>query len=194
MFGFYAMIGRLRHIRRWSLMRSNVSENVCEHSFDTAVIAHALAEIGNRFFGKDLDVGKITMAALYHDASEVMTGDMPTPVKYRNEALRESYGKIEKESRETLLSMLPNDLEDAYRPLICLEEESPEEYRYVKAADKISAYIKCMEEIAGGNREFSSAEEQTKKAVYDMHFREADYFMQHFLDGYRKNLDELSNR
>ena len=194
MFGFYAMMGRLRHIRRWSLMRSNVSENVCEHSFDTAVIAHALAEIGNRFFEKDLDVGKITMAALYHDASEVMTGDMPTPVKYRNEALRESYGKIEKESRETLLSMLPDDLVEAYRPLVSMEEESPEEYRYVKAADKISAYIKCMEEIASGNREFSSAEEQTKKAVYDMHFQEADYFMQHFLDGYRKNLDELSNR
>ena len=193
MYGFFAMIGRLRHIRRWSLMRSNVSENVCEHSFDTAVIAHALAEIGIRVYGKKLDVGKITMAALYHDASEVMTGDMPTPVKYRNEALRESYGKIESESRDNLLAMLPDDLVDAYRPLVCMEEESPEEYRYVKAADKISAYIKCMEETASGNREFASAEEQTRKAVYDMCFDEANYFMKYFLDGYRKNLDELTH-
>lgn len=193
MYGFFAMIGRLRNIRRWSLMRSNVSENVCEHSYDTAVIAHALAEIGNRCFGKNVNVGKITMAALYHDASEVMTGDMPTPVKYKNEALRKSYGNMEQESRNNLLSMLPEELLDAYRPLLCLEEDEPAEYRYVKAADKISAYIKCVEETTSGNREFLSAEAQTRQAIEDMNFEEADYFMKYFLEGYRKNLDELTH-
>ena len=193
-YGFFAMLRRARYIRRWSLMRSANEESVSEHAYETAVIAHALALIGKKIYGKDLDPEKIAVAALFHDAGEVITGDMPTPVKYRDPELRKRYGRIEEESLKRLLSMLPEELRENYRPLLYMEEEESENYRYVKAADKLSAYIKCLEETAGGNREFTSAEKQTLEATHSMNMPEAEYYLENFANAYHLNLDELTGQ
>ena len=190
-YGFFAMTNRLRYIRRWSLMRSGETENVAEHSYETAVLAYALAVIGKRVYGKDLDPDRIASSALFHDFSEVVTGDMPTPVKYKSEEMRAVFGRIEDESRERLIAMLPEELRDDFRPLLSLEEKDPGTYRYIKAADKLSAYFKCLGEIENGNREFLSAKEQTRKALEENPLPEVKYFLAKFEEGYKKNLDEL---
>ncbi len=190
-YGFFAMTGRLRYIKRWSLMRASDAENVAEHSYETAVLAYALAVIGNRICGKNLNAEKIASAALFHDFPEAITGDMPTPVKYKSEEMRAVFGRVEEESRERLLSMLPEELKEDFRPLLSMEEEDPETYRYIKAADKLSAYFKCLGESENGNREFLSAKEQTRKALEESGLPEVTYFLAHFEEGYRKNLDEL---
>ncbi len=190
-YGFFAMTNRLRYIRRWSLMRSGESENVAEHSYETAVLAYALAVIGQRVFGKKLDADRIAAAALFHDFSEAVTGDMPTPVKYKSDEMRAVFGKIEDESRERLLAMLPDELREDFRPLLSMEEEDPSTYRYIKAADKLSAYFKCLGESENGNREFLSAKEQTRKALEGNPLPEVRYFLERFEEGYKKNLDEL---
>lgn len=190
-YGFFAMTNRLRYIRRWSLMRSGESENVAEHSYETAVLAYALAVIGKRIYGKDLDADRIAASALFHDFSETVTGDMPTPVKYKSEEMREVFGRIEDESRERLIAMLPEELREDFRPLLSLEEDDPETYRYVKAADKLSAYFKCLGESENGNREFLSAKEQTRRILEENPLPEVRYFLEKFEEGYKKNLDEL---
>ena len=190
-YGFFAMTNRLRYIRRWSLMRSGETENVAEHSYETAVLAYALAVIGKRVYGKDLDPDRIASSALFHDFSEVVTGDMPTPVKYKSEEMRAVFGRIEDESRERLIAMLPEELRDDFRPLLSLEEKDPGTYRYIKAADKLSAYFKCLGEIENGNREFLSAKEQTRKTLEENPLPEVKYFLAKFEEGYKKNLDEL---
>ena len=190
-YGFFAMTGRLRYIKRWSLMRASDAENVAEHSYETAVLAYALAVIGNRICGKNLNAEKIASAALFHDFPEAITGDMPTPVKYKSEEMRAVFGRVEEESRERLLSMLPEELKEDFRPLLSMEEEDPETYRYIKAADKLSAYFKCLGESENGNREFLSAKEQTRKTLEESGLPEVTYFLAHFEEGYRKNLDEL---
>lgn len=189
--GFFAMMTRMRNIARWGLMRNSIQENLAEHSFDTAVTAHALALIGKEQFGRDIDLGKIAAAALFHDAPEIITGDLPTPVKYNNPEICTAYKSIEHAAADSLLRMLPDSLRPHYRLLMTMEEDDPETYRYVKAADKISAYIKCVEELRSGNDEFRRAAVQTRQAIREMHFPEADYYMEQFAPAFALNLDEL---
>lgn len=189
--GFFAMMTRMRNITRWGLMRNNITENLTEHSYDTAVTAHALAVIGKEKFGKDIDPGQIAAVALFHDASEIITGDLPTPVKYNNPAIRSAYKSIEQAAADSLLKMLPVELRPSYKVLFDFETDDPELYRYVKAADKISAYIKCVEELRGGNDEFRRAALQTREAIEKMAMPEADYYMEQFAPAFSLSLDEL---
>ena len=184
-------MARMKLIRRWSLMKSVEDENIAEHSAQVAQIAHALALIKNRMFGGNLNPDRVATAALYHETSEVLTGDLPTPIKYYNPEIRASYKNIEKIANNKLISMLPEELRDDYRQLIELPEESYE-HMLVKAADKISAYIKCIEELRSGNREFARAEAAllAEIEIYCTH-EEVKYFMDTFIDTFRKTLDEL---
>lgn len=189
--GFFAMIGRMKYITRWGLMRNSLRESLSEHSFETAVIAHALAVMGRDIFNKDIDPGQIAAAALFHDAPEILTGDLPTPVKYNNPAIREAYRSVEEGATASLLAMLPDDMAPTYKAIFDFETDRPEFYRYIKAADKISAYIKCVEERKSGNREFERAEGQLKQAIADMGMEEADLYMSRFGNRYEFTLDEL---
>ena len=186
---FFAYIARMRFIQRWALMRNTASENVQEHSHQVAVLAHALAVIRNRFFGGTVDPGTVAVAALYHDASEILTGDMPTPIKYHDPAIRAAYKDVEAVASRKLLDLLPPELQDAYRPLLL--EEDPEIRRVVKAADKLSAYIKCVEELKAGNHEFREAAAQTRRALEGYDLPEVRYFLETFLDSFSLTLDEL---
>ena len=188
---FYAYLSRMRYINRWGLMRNTIQENIQEHSHMVSVFAHALALIRNELFGGTVDAGKVAVAALYHDAAEIFTGDLPTPVKYQTPEIRAAYQKIEEGAAEKLLSMLPDSLQGAYRPV--LSEEEAEVTLLVKAADKLSAYVKCVEELKGGNLEFRSAAMQTKQALDTMELPELNYFMEQFLPAFSLTLDELQS-
>ncbi|MDD7092740.1 MAG: 5'-deoxynucleotidase [Eubacteriales bacterium] len=190
MSNFYALINRMKYIRRWCLMRSNNDENLFEHSFQVAVIAHALALIKNKKFSGGVDAEFVATASLFHDSSEVITGDMPTPVKYNNPSLKNAYKDFEKMADEKLLSMLPDFLKEDYEKLFNLPSDSAE-YKIIKAADKISAYIKCAEETSAGNSEFSIAEKTTLEAIRAMNLPEAEYFMDNCVEGFFKPLDVL---
>jgi 5'-deoxynucleotidase len=185
---FFALISRLKHIMRWSLMRNSSRENVQEHSHIVAVIAHALAVIAREEFGKDVDPGRAAAAALFHDASEIFTGYMPTPVKYHNKAISAAYKEIEAQASGKLLTTLPEKLREAYEPLF---DPAEPEKSLIKAADKIAAYIKCLEELKAGNREFRSAAEQTLKKIESLDMPEVRYFMEHFVPAFELTLDEL---
>ncbi|HEX3017222.1 MAG TPA: 5'-deoxynucleotidase [Caproicibacter sp.] len=191
MYHFFAMLSRMKNINRWGLMRNTRRENLCEHSFETAVIAHALAVLRNTRFGGKADVERAAVLALFHDSTEIITGDMPTPVKYYSPKIRSAYREVETVARNKLLSFLPEDLEPAYRPLLGEPLETDRDLLpLVKAADKISAVVKCVEEKRMGNSEFSSAESALRKSVEEMHLPEADYFMEQFLPSYSLTLDE----
>lgn len=185
---FYALLARMRYISRWGLMRSSIPENVQEHSHETAVYAHALGLIRREIFKQDCDAEHLAVLAIYHDASEIITGDLPTPIKYHDPTIRDAYKKVERAADERLLSLLPETLRTAYAPAFA---PTPDEERLVKAADKLSALCKCIAERKAGNREFLSAEEQTRRAIEEMHLPEADWFMEHCLGAFEKNLDEL---
>ncbi len=185
---FFAMLSRMKNIHRWGLMRNVRSENLSEHSFETAYIAHALAVIGNRRCNKNYDENYIAAAALFHDTSEIITGDMPTPIKYYNGDIKSAYKEIELVAQNRLTDMLPEDLREDYLPLYNPDEQSR---KIIKAADKISALIKCTEEINMGNREFCSAEKSTKRAIKDLKCEEADIFLDEFIKSFALNLDEL---
>ena len=185
---FYALLARMRYIYRWGLMRSSIPENVQEHSHETAVYAHALGLIRREIFGQDCDAEHLAVLAIYHDASEIITGDLPTPIKYHDPTIRDAYKKVERAADERLLSLLPETLRAAYAPAFA---PTPDEERLVKAADKLSALCKCIAERKAGNREFLSAEEQTRRSIEEMHLPEADWFMEHCLGAFEKNLDEL---
>ena len=187
---FFALISRMKYIDRWALMRNTETENIQEHSHQVAVLAHALALIANQRFGAQLDPGRVAVAALYHDATEIITGDMPTPVKYYNSTLRDSYKQVEAAAADRLLSMLPPELRPEFEPY--LRESDPEIHAYVKAADKLSAYLKCVEEVKAGNNEFKKAKEQTYAALCQNQIPALRYFMDRFLDGFELTLDELS--
>lgn len=187
---FFAYISRMRYIDRWALMRNSQKENVQEHSHMVAVIAHALALIRKEIYGGEIDPGEVAVAALYHDAPEILTGDLPTPVKYFNPAIRDAYKQVEEISADKLLSMLPNELRPAYVPY--LKEEPGEIHELVKAADKISAYIKCVEELKMGNNEFREAADQTFSLLRGSPLPEVAYFIEHFLSAFELTLDELS--
>lgn len=188
-YSFFAMLSRMKNIRRWALMRNTRSENICEHSHEVAVVAHALALLTNRHYGGQVDPNRCVMLAVYHDVPEILTGDMPTPVKYYNPAIREAYRQVEVSACDKLLEMLPQDLREEYVPLLLSEEDS-EEHRIVKAADKISALIKCIEEVIQGNREFASARRATEQAIRDMHLPAADEFLELYLPAYELPLDD----
>ncbi len=188
---FYAMLSRMRYITRWSLMRNTFFENIQEHSHMVAVLAHALALIRRDVLGLEADPEKCATAALFHDASEILTGDLPTPIKYYNPAIRTAYKQVEKVSCEKLLSMLPPELRPGIQePLF----ESDAAVRpIVKAADKLSAHIKCIEELKAGNTEFEAACRQTRAALDNMHLPELDWFMANCLEAFSRNLDELDS-
>ena len=186
---FFAYISRMRFIQRWALMRNTAPENVQEHSHQAAVLAHALAVIRNQRFGGHVDPGAVAVAALYHDAGEILTGDMPTPIKYHNPAIREAYKDVEAVAEQKLLAMLPEELQPVYAPSLTIRDE--ETARLVKAADKLSAYIKCVEELKAGNMEFREAAAQTRSALEGYGLPEVDYFLETFLESFSLTLDEL---
>ena len=187
---FYAMLSRMKHIHRWALMRNIREENLCEHSQDVAVIAHALALLTNTRFDGQVDVGACVISALYHDASEILTGDLPTPVKYDNPVIRDAYKELESVACNKLLSMLPEDLQSGYAPYFSELDALSEEARIVKAADKIAALIKCVEETTQGNSEFSKARRATEDSVRAMGLPAADCFLDEFLPAFSLTLDE----
>ena len=191
---FCAMMSRMKYIDRWALMRNSWTENICEHSLEVSMIAHMLCVIGNKRFGKNLDASKAALIGMYHDTTEIITGDMPTPVKYYNETIQTVFHKIEDAAAETLLSMLPEDLREEFHSLYFKQEEDAYLWKLVKAADKFSALIKCMEEKKAGNKEFDSAFKSTKASISAMELPEADCFMEEFIPAYNKNLDELQKR
>ena len=187
---FFPMISRMKYIDRWGLMRNTVQENIQEHSHQVAVLAHALALIQNRYFGGQVDPGAVAVAALYHDASEILTGDMPTPIKYDNPDIRDAYKQVEAVAEHRLLSMLPEDLRMDYDAVITIPD--PEIRALVKAADKLSAYLKCVEELKAGNLEFKKAKDQTYAALCQNPIPALKYFMENFLSGFDLTLDELT--
>lgn len=186
---FFALLSRMRYINRWGLMRNTFEENIQEHSHMVAVLAHALAVIRREVFGGQADPGQAALLALYHDAPEILTGDLPTPVKYYNPEIQAAYKQVEKVSAQKLLSLLPQELRAAYEPL--LNEEEGELQILVKAADKLAAYIKCVEELKAGNGEFQQAARQTREALEASPLPEVHYFMEQFLPGFGLTLDEL---
>jgi len=196
---FFAMLSRMKNISRWALMRNTQRESLSEHTLETAVIAHALANIRAARFGGSINPDRVAALALYHDASEILTGDMPTPAKYHSPTLREAYGKLEREAAHRLLSLLPDYLHPAYRSLLLPDSgelaDADDVYsrRLVKAADKLSALIKCIEERKAGNQEFTSAEAATRNTLRDMGLPEVDVFIDEFLPAYGKTLDEMQD-
>jgi len=188
---FFALIARMSNIARWSLMRNSRVENVQEHSHMVAVLAHALAVIRRDVFGGEVDPGAVAAAALYHDAPEILTGDLPTPVKYFNPEIREAYKAVEQVSAARLLGMLPEELQDSYRPLLMEREQNEVVHALVKAADKLAAYIKCIEEVKAGNTEFRTAATQTLQALEENPLPEVTYFMAHFSQSFSLTLDDL---
>ncbi len=194
MSNFFAMAGRMRLINRWSLMQNASQENIAEHSHSVAVIAHALCVIGNKKFGKSYNAERCALLALYHDTTEVITGDMPTPVKYYNNDIKNAYKSIESAAGSRLLDMLPEELKDEYSPLFNKEPADEELWKIVKAADKIDALIKCINETRLGNKEFEKALEAQKKIIADIDMDEVRYFEKEFLPAYYLTLDEHTKR
>ena len=188
---FFAYMNRMKYIRRWGLMRNTQVENDMEHSLQTAMIAHAIALIGNKRFDRDYDAEHIMALAVYHDASEVITGDLPTPIKHNNPIIKDEYHRLESIANQRLLATLPEDLREEYTPLIDADENTPE-WKIVKAADRISAYVKCVEERKAGNREFVEAEMSTLAAIRADALPEVQVFMEQFAPGFALSLDEIS--
>lgn len=193
---FNALLARMKYITRWSLMRNGRPESLSEHTADTALLAHTLCLIALRCTGTaqpgELRPDTVAAAALYHDAPEILTGDMPTPVKYKNEALRTAYKALEKQSAGAMAALLPPALAPALAPYLTGEVLSPAEQKLLKAADRLSALLKCVEEGQGGNREFDAARAQQEQALHAMDCPEAEYFLAHMLPCYTQNLDELT--
>ncbi len=191
---FFATVSRMKYIERWALMRNSRAENLSEHSLEVAMLSHALCTLGNVRLGKQLNAEKAALIGLYHDAAEIITGDLPTPVKYGSESLRKAYRTVESVAEEQLLRKLPEDLQPVYRDIFCGTEEEAYLRRLVKAADKLSAYIKCIEEEESGNREFRSAKESTWEALFAMQkeLPELAMFIEDFLGAYGRTLDELT--
>jgi 5'-deoxynucleotidase len=190
-YDFFAFLSRMRYISRWGLMRNTVPENIQEHSLDVAVIAHALATIRNTYFNGTLDAARVALYGIFHDASEIFTGDMPTPVKHFNPNFKRSFHQLEDRARRKLLAMLPPELSREYEPLFFFEGEA-EYVPLVKAADKIAALAKCIEEEKSGNLEFRRARAEHEENLSASPLPEVRYFMEKFLPGYRLSLDELN--
>ena len=187
---FFAFINRMKYIKRWALMRSIREENIMEHSHQVAVIAHALALIKNKMFNGTVDVNKVVMLAQYHEVGEVITGDLPTPIKYFNPEIKSAYKDLEKNACEKILNMLPDDLKEEYNQYI-IPDTNTQEYVIVKYADRLCAYLKCVEEIKAGNTEFKKARASILADLKSMKSKEVDYFLKECAPAYELTLDEL---
>jgi 5'-deoxynucleotidase len=190
---FYAYISKIRWLQRWGLKRNTVTENVMEHSWEVSVIAHALAVIRNRYFEGKLDVNAIVVAALYHDCSEVITGDLPSPIKYHSQAITQAYQSIERQAERELLGLLPTDLQADFESVMIASKIPQEHHTIIKAADTIAAYLKCQMELAAGNAEFSKAADAIKARLTLIDLPEVRYFLDTFAGSYSLTLDELLN-
>ncbi len=188
--GFFALMSRMKYIRRWGLMRSTTEENIAEHSLQVAWVAHALAIIENKFFGGDYDACRIGMIGAYHETGEIITGDLPTPIKYFTPEISAAYKKVEKIAEKRIIATLPSELRDEFAPLI---QPTEKEKKLIKYADKITAFIKCVEELCSNNNEFKSAHDSLEKEIRSYACPAVDYFMDNFIGAYRLTLDELSN-
>ena len=188
---FYAFISRMKYIDRWALMRNTEEESLTQHSYEVAVIAHALAVISNKRLGTNYDAEKVALIGLFHDTSEILTGDMPTPVKYYSPEITSAYKKVEEAATGKLLDMLPDDLRSEYEDLLLPAKEDEELWILNKAADKISALIKCIEERKAGNKEFDKALEATEASIHKMNCEAAEIFIKEFLPSYELTLDQL---
>ena len=186
---FFAIISRMKYINRWGLMRNTITENISEHSLETAFIAHLMALYRNVRFGGNVDAERVALLAMYHDVTEIITGDLPTPVKYYNKEIKAEYDRVEEIAKDKMISYLPDDLKEYYRSLLGKTEEEAELWQLVKAADKISALIKCIEERQMGNMDFAAAEKSTLEAVHAMNLPEAEEFIKEFLPSYGLTLD-----
>lgn len=189
MSSFFAMMARMKYIDRWGLMNNTRTENISEHSLEVAMLSHALVTIANVRFNAGLNADRAAVIGLFHDAGEIITGDLPTPVKYYNPAIQAAYKEVERVAEEKLIDMLPEELREVYRPLISCTDEELE--RYVKAADKLSALIKCIEEVRMGNNEFNKAKATITQAIEEMHLPALDVFVKEYLPAYDLTLDEL---
>ncbi|HHE6470290.1 TPA: 5'-deoxynucleotidase [Providencia rettgeri] len=190
---FFAHLARMKLIHRWPLMRNVRTENVSEHSLQVAMVAHALAIIKNRKFAGNVNAEKIALYAMYHDASEVITGDLPTPIKYHNQQIAHEYKKIEKFAQQKLLDMLPEELQEDFKALLIEDSQSEEEHFIVKQADTLCAYLKCLEELSAGNSEFKLAKRRLEKMLVERNSPEMEYFMKTFVPSFTLSLDEISN-
>jgi 5'-deoxynucleotidase len=189
---FFAYLSRMKYIGRWGLMRNTQMENIQEHSLQVAVIAHGLATIKNKYMGGALNPERVAVLAMYHEVSEVITGDLATPIKYFNPEIKTAYHEIERVAKERLFRMLPAELQPEYEDLLFGNEENDHEnWMLVKAADKIAAYLKCLEELKAGNQEFTSAERAIKAQIAAFRLAEVDYFMEKFVPSFSLTLDEL---
>lgn len=188
---FYAFVSRMKYIDRWALMRNTEEESLSQHSYEVAVIAHALAVISNKRLGTNYDANKVALIGLFHDTSEILTGDMPTPVKYYSPEITNAYKKVEEVATGKLLDMLPEDLRPEYEDLLMPKEDDAELWKLNKAADKISALIKCIEEQKAGNREFDKAREATEASIHSMNCEAAEIFLKEFLPSFDLTLDQL---
>ena len=187
---FYAMLSRMKFINRWGLMRNTKNENICEHSLEVAFIAHALGIINNQEFGGNINAERLAILGMYHDVTEIVTGDMPTPVKYYNPIIRNAYKEVENVAKDALLSGLPEKMRKEYDSVLMESAAEEELWKYVKAADKISALVKCIEEKRMGNTDFEKAEISILKGIEKMDMPEVKYFMENFIPAYKLTLDE----
>ena len=191
-YDFYAYMDRMKHIKRWQLMRSEREENVMEHSYGVTIFAHALAVIHNQVFGGKADVLKTVLYAAYHETSEVMTGDLPTPIKYYNRSIHGAYKELERIASGKLVGMLPDALQSEIAPYVLADEDTIE-YQLVKAADRLAAYVKCMEELRYGNGEFVRAKNSIEEDLHSRKMPEIEYFFEHFIPSFELTLDELED-
>ncbi len=190
-YSFFAMMARMKYIERWALMRNSDRENISEHSMEVAMLAHGLGIISRECCGRKVDLDKLVLIGLYHDANEIITGDMPTPVKYHDSDILDAYKKVEEKANRKLLSLLPDYMQGYYEEILFPQEGDEELWRIVKAADKLSALIKCIEEKKAGNREFSTAFQTIEKTLREMEMEEVEIFLRDFMPAYDKTLDEL---
>ena len=188
---FFAYMARMKFIQRWGVMRNTQSENIQEHSLQAAILAHALAVIARDQFGRDVDPERVMALAVFHDASEVITGDLPSPIKHHDPELSSAYGRIEEAARERLTAMLPDDMRDVYRPLL-LCKDRPQHVQLVKAADKLCSYLKCLEELKSGNEEFTHARDAIEGEIEAIDLPEVAWFMERFVPSFSLTLDELN--
>ena len=189
---FFAMLSRMKYINRWALMRNTHMENISEHSLEVATVAHALAVIHNTRFGGNINVDRVAVLGVFHDAPEIITGDMPTPIKYYSKQIQEAYTQIEDDACNALLDMLPDDLREQYAPYFIKCEEDRMLWKFVKAADKICAYTKCLEESKAGNHDFDKAAKTNLKGLEAIDMPEVKCFMEEFLGSYSLTLDEMN--
>ena len=190
-YNFYAFLSRMKFITRWGLMRNTYTENIQEHSLQVAIVAHALAIIQNTHFGGSVNPERVAVLGMFHDCDEIITGDLPTPIKYYNPQIKKAYKDIEEIAKDKLLEMLPREFQGVYGKILKPEEEEKEHWRLVKCADRLAALIKCIEEEKAGNKEFIKASSAILKTINELNSPEVNYFMEHFMTGFKLTLDEM---